>query len=232
MGQLQINYEKCPVIQKVTNEWNKDSDKGKERGETRGQRLIRECTNGGNPVYLHWTLMFSNDTISHHLILTKTSGDWNIDPCGAGKHLLGWLQCVSVDSILHTWLFFFSSLKVRSLSLMWRRSVVAFALSSEALLSMPAISTLSPAIDDMSRLKLPSICNSQEENNINTNINFQLNCPIIPFCLPVDQTATQCSDRTITSLHPVVCVFISRFCSSISQTVWLLTNKCRADKWN
>lgn len=133
--------------------------------------------------------MFSNDTINHHFILAKTSGDWNIDPCGEGKHPLGWLQ-QSVDAILHSWSFFhLCNLGLYHYCDEGASLPTLFHPSRRS--HTPAISTLSQVIDDTSGLKLPSICNSQEENNINTNINFQLNCPIIPFCLPVDRTATQ-----------------------------------------
>lgn len=74
--------------------------------------------------------MFSNDTINHHFNLTKTGGDWSIDPRGEGKHPVGWLQ-QSVDSIPHSW---FKD-QLRSLSLIWWRSAFAYTLSSGPVLS-------------------------------------------------------------------------------------------------
>lgn len=63
-------------------------------------------------------------------------------------------------------------------------TVLLFPLSQYS--RTPTISTVSQVIDDMSRLKLQSIYNSQKENDINMHINLQLNSPIIPFCLSVD----------------------------------------------
>lgn len=170
------------------NKWNEDSARRQETGKTSGMRLIKECTVGGNSVHLHWTQMFSNDIINHCFILSQTSRDWVIDPCGEGKHPLGWLQCGSVDSILHAWSFFHPELGL------YHYCDEGVVLPSLFLLSQythtAAISTLSQVTDGTSGLKLPPVCNSQEENNINTNINFQLDCPFRAFCLPVNWTAT------------------------------------------
>lgn len=156
--------------------------KERKQGRKEEEEISTERT---NPVYLHHTAMFSNDSINHHFILIKTSGDWNIDPCGEGKHPLGWLQ-QSVDSITHPCFFPPIFISWISIIIVTKEGCCLHTFSYPVFVQASNLHTIA---GDWWHVKVKAAISLQQprRNNINTNINFQLNCQCIAFCLPTDR---------------------------------------------
>lgn len=76
----EINYEKYPIISiqsmsviRMPRERNKDSKQKQEQEQNYKFQRRKQSLPALD------TAVLSNDIINHHFILTKTSGDWNID---------------------------------------------------------------------------------------------------------------------------------------------------------
>lgn len=198
----------------------------KERKQERKEEEI--STEKTSPVYLHHTAMFSDDSINHHFILIKASGDWNIDPCGEGKHPLGWLQ-QSVDSITHHCFFPPIFISWISIIIVMKEGCCLHTFSYPVFVQASNLHTIA---GDWWHVKVKAAISLQQprRNNINTNINFQLNCPRIAFCLPADRLfiAMLRRDRVCSS-HTFVHQFLT---DSRYETGCVLIIKHRAYQWN